>query len=377
MDKLLSAFQSLETDMQMAHLERFPVIRGLLVGLLARQHVLLIGPPGTDKTRLASDLVRRISARLFKWQLHATTAPEELFGPFSFKGMEQDEFRRVTAGRLPEADLALIDEIFRGGSFITNSLLSCMNEGIFFDNGQAVRIPLQLLIGTANTFPEDDEEQAALRDRFGLRFQIRYLQDPESVLTMLSSQAHLPIPMVELTLEDVKAAQNAVQSIDVAPVLPLLLTLRQQLIAANIVISDRRWHDCLVILKANAWLNGHAAVEPEDLEILIPVLWQRLEQIPQVQELVFKLAAPFDYEATTKMAELESAFQQLPSEAETSELLQMHKALKAGQKSLSKLREKAVAAHASTTRIDEALAKIDAHFMKVAHELMSETSKDE
>jgi MoxR-like ATPase len=57
------------------------------------------------------------------------TTPEELFGTVSVSGLKEDDYRRIITGKLPEAELALLDEIFKASSAILNNLLRVMNEG--------------------------------------------------------------------------------------------------------------------------------------------------------------------------------------------------------------------------------------------------------
>src|SRR5206468_2568000 len=85
-------------------LERDELIDGALVALLAAQHVLVIGPPGTAKSMLADEVCRRLTgARYFQWLLTRFTTPEELFGAVSLKALEEDDYRRLTTHKLPEA----------------------------------------------------------------------------------------------------------------------------------------------------------------------------------------------------------------------------------------------------------------------------------
>src|SRR5690606_32312786 len=97
--------------------ERNEVIEGALAALIARQHVLLLGPPGTAKSMLADELCRRIEgARYFQWLLTKFTTPDEVFGAVSLRALEQDEYRRVTTDKLPEAHVAFLDEVFKASS---------------------------------------------------------------------------------------------------------------------------------------------------------------------------------------------------------------------------------------------------------------------
>ena len=159
---LQAKFLTIEQEMNQSHFERTDVIRSLNVALIARQHVILLGPPGTGKSRLTHDLCRRILGRYFEWQLTRMSTPEEIFGPHSLQGLQQDRYRRIATGKLPEADVAYIDETFKGSSAILNTMLAAMNERVFFNDGQAVPIPLQMLVGASNELPEDREELGPL-----------------------------------------------------------------------------------------------------------------------------------------------------------------------------------------------------------------------
>ncbi len=163
-------------ELEQSFVERGDVIDGALVALLARPHVLLIGPPGTAKSMLADELCRRIEgAAYFQWLLTKFTTPEELFGAVSLKALEADEYRRVTTHKLPEAHIAFLDEVFKANSSILNAILTLMNERRFHNGRESSTVPLLTLFGATNELPEDDE-LAALYDRFLVRFVVGYVQ---------------------------------------------------------------------------------------------------------------------------------------------------------------------------------------------------------
>ncbi|QDU18975.1 AAA family ATPase [Urbifossiella limnaea] len=107
-DKFLAARAGLAA----ALIERDDEVDLVLTALVAREHVLLVGPPGTAKSLLLDAVARWLDGRRFTALLTKFTQPDELFGPVSLAGLKEDRFVRVTTGRLPEADVCFLDEIF-------------------------------------------------------------------------------------------------------------------------------------------------------------------------------------------------------------------------------------------------------------------------
>ena len=126
-------FRSTRDELIAFHKERYEPVTGLLVALIARTTVFFLGPPGTAKSLLVRDLCARIAGKpiYFEWLLTKFSTPEELFGPVSLKALENDRYTRVTAGKLPEAHIVFIDEIFKASAGILNSLLTVLNERKF------------------------------------------------------------------------------------------------------------------------------------------------------------------------------------------------------------------------------------------------------
>ena len=285
-------FSRIETELQSIYLEREDAIRGLIAALLARQHVVLLGPPGAAKSAMVRELCHRITgATYFEWQVTRFTTPEELFGPVSLRALEQDSYRRVTTGKLPEAHIAYVDETFKANSAILNALLAIMEERLFHNDGAPQQVPLQTMVGASNELPEDREELGAMWDRFLLRYTVDYLRHPSAVEAMLR-QAARKAPKTTISLADLETAQAQVSEVSVEAVIPLVIQIRQRLWQEQVLVSDRRLVRSLDLIRASAWLAGRTEAAEEDLAILAHALWQEPAQQVLVRQIVMEIADP-------------------------------------------------------------------------------------
>lgn len=294
-------FRAVESELNATYKERREVVRGLLVGLLSRQHVLLIGPPGTAKSALARDLCERIGGTYFSWLLNRTSTPEELFGPVSLRALEQDSYRRIPAGKLPEAVVAFLDEIFKSNSAVLNLLLPVLNERVWYNDGAPAPIPLTMAVGASNELPEDRDELGALWDRFLLRYRVGYLQDQAMFVSMLAGAGAAQRTMI--AADELAGAQAEVQAVQVDGILPTVWKVRTALVQHGIHASDRRFRTGLDIVRAQAWLSGRATASDQDLQILADVLWEEPEQRPEVLRAILEQVNPYEQQALTLVDE--------------------------------------------------------------------------
>lgn len=285
----------LHVDLAARFPERKDVILGALAAVLAGEHVLLLGPPGTAKSALARAIAQAFGGSYFERLLTKFSTPEELFGAVSLKALEQDRFARVVTGKLPEAEFAFIDEIFKANSAILNSLLSVVNERVFHNDGQPVACPLVTMFGASNELPEGKDLEA-LFDRFLVRFEVGYLLRPANLKLVLAAPE--PVASPAMTMPDLKKAQGEVAKVAVTDeTIEALIQIRDACKAEGIVASDRRWKKALKIVQATAWMAGEKKTSPEDLAILVDSLWREPKDRPKVARLVGKLADPVGAQA--------------------------------------------------------------------------------
>jgi len=108
----IQQLQQLRQELAAKFPERREIIEGTLYALLSSESILLLGPPGTGKSSLARAVAQAFGARYFERLLTKFTTPEEIFGPVSLKALENDRYTRITTDKLPEAEIAVIDETF-------------------------------------------------------------------------------------------------------------------------------------------------------------------------------------------------------------------------------------------------------------------------
>ncbi len=220
-----------EAHLNARFLERHEEVRGLLLGLVASENVLLLGPPGSAKSELSDALCSLLSdGEYFYSLLTRTSTPEDLFGPYSISALEQDSYRRKTDGYLPSATIAFIDEIFKSNSATLNGLLPVLNERVFVNDGRREKLPLEMVVAASNELPAEREELDALWDRFMLRFQVSYLKGEKGFLELLGRAANgggsVSAGPAALCPQDLDAARDGARSVDASSVVPALASLR-------------------------------------------------------------------------------------------------------------------------------------------------------
>ncbi|MGB9867947.1 MAG: AAA family ATPase [Bacillota bacterium] len=323
--------------------EREEAMRGLVLALGARQHVLFIGPPGTAKSLAVRVFAAALDGRPFVILMNPFLTPEDFLGPIDVGGLKQGRYEHVTSGMLPESTVAFFDEVFKANATVNNLLLMILQERCFTNGGRLVKVPLQVAVAASNELPgEDQRDQAAFADRFLLRYTVDYVREPQNFERLLATDPDALIRDVpRVSRDEVEEYQRATDSVGVTgEVLRALAVIRDECMKAGLVFSDRRYREGLTVVRANAALEGRGTAELCDLDVYRHILWHEPGQIGTAAKIVMNAVDPYLVEieeAVLEAREVARAALEAPQERSADAGLEAHKKLKRIGEELEKI----------------------------------------
>lgn len=291
--------------------------RVIVLTLLSREHTVLIGEPGTAKSAMIRRVSELLNARFFSYLLTRFTEPSELFGPIDIKALEEGRYVRITSGKLPTAEIAFLDEIFKANSAILNALNSLLQERVLYDGYSEIAVPLWSLFGASNEVPDESELQA-FYDRFLLRHFVRPV--PENLWRELLDKAWIieksmyygnlgkAEPVADM--KELRKLHEAVLDVDLESVKHKLTKLFAAFESRGIHTSDRRKGKALKVIAANAVLEGRTRATEQDLLVLKYVIPRDADELEKVNTILSEeLKTPYRYlrelnEVKTNLQEL-------------------------------------------------------------------------
>lgn len=336
---MLERFKQLLGEMNRGIYEKETEISLSLLAALAGESIILLGPPGVAKSMVARQLKTAFrEAQSFEYLMSRFSTPDEIFGPVSIQKLKtSDTYERAVEGYLPTADVVFLDEIWKAGPAIQNTLLTVINEKIFRNGNQEMHLPLKLLVAASNELPAKGEGLEALWDRFVIRIESRPIKLEKNFRAMLlevkseeqrasevkseergvkeqSSAAEGKANSNAITAEEYAGWTERIDKIGVKiEVLDAISAIRKSLRAVNvdeaaerrnIYVSDRRWKNIVRLLRTSAFMQDREEVDICDLLPIYHCLWQEPEERDAIRNIVIRaLFSPF----ADKLVEMKNA----------------------------------------------------------------------
>ena len=332
---MIERFKLLLREMNRGIYEKETEISLSLLAALAGESIILLGPPGVAKSMVARQLKNAFrDAHSFEYLMSRFSTPDEIFGPVSIQKLKtSDTYERAVDGYLPTADVVFLDEIWKAGPAIQNTLLTVINEKIFRNGNREMHLPLKLLVAASNELPAKGEGLEALWDRFVIRIESRPIKMEKNFRAMLlevkseERRVKNSTDLFEDTISDEQIGADvsispaeyaewsqAIDKIGVKEeVLDAISPIRKALRAVNvdeaaerrnIYVSDRRWKNIVRLLRTSAFMQDREEVDICDLLPIYHCLWQEPEERDAIRSIVIRsLFAPF----ADKLVEMKKA----------------------------------------------------------------------
>lgn len=306
---LASLLESLKSDLY----EKDETMRLCLLACLAGESVFMLGPPGTAKSMISRKICNAVSSKEkhFEYLMSQFSTPDEIFGPVSLKALENDEYKRITDRFLPTAEVAFLDEIWKAGPAIQNTLLTILNEKKFHNGKDVLDVPLKAFFAASNELPAKNCGLEALFDRFLIRTVVNPIANEENFDKLFTEQKALntnsPASPAFPIAEYQKGGkyENAINTVTISDhILSVIHSIKQEIQQQNdelkakneqsdkkeelFYVSDRRWKKIAHLLKTSAFANGRKAVDLMDLQLITHCIWSTQKQRELADEIVLK-----------------------------------------------------------------------------------------
>jgi len=282
-----------------------------LLTALAGESIFLLGPPGVGKSLIARRLKHAFSdGTSFEYLMSKFSTPDEIFGPVSIRKLkDEDKYERLTDKYLPGANVVFLDEIWKAGPAIQNALLTILNERIYRNGEQEIKVNVRAIISASNELPAPGSSLDPIWDRFLVRLEIGNVRKFDSFVKLITDTSDVyDVNVAEgiaLSQEELKSYSAQIDTIELSPeALNTIQVLKSRIDAYNaerpdptdhIRVYDRRWKKSVRLLRASAFLNGRSAVDLMDCFLLEYCLWGKPDQRDHIKEMIAETVRQHGY----------------------------------------------------------------------------------
>lgn len=316
--------------------EKDEAIRLSLLTSIAGESIFFLGQPGVAKSLIARRLKFAFKdAKSFEYLMNRFSTPDEVFGPISVPELTNGKYIRLTEGYLPEAEIVFLDEIWKAGPAIQNTLLTVLNEKKFRNGQKEEDVKLKGLISASNELPSENDGHGdsveALWDRFLMRLVVKSVEDEGNFNSMISDDLKPTVDNVKSELkisdEEYKKWDKEIDAVIIPEeVYKVIDVIRKKIQQANdeleedekqYYISDRRWRKIVRILRTSAFLNDRKEVDLMDCFLIKDCIWNDENEIETVEEIVAESIRNFGYTLTIDIESVKNKISELDTDVKT------------------------------------------------------------
>lgn len=300
--------KTLLTKLNEGVIEKEDALALTLLSAIAGESIFFLGAPGVAKSLIARKLKYAFKeARSYEYLMNRFSTPDEIFGPVSISKLkDQDKYERITKNYLPSAAVVFLDEIWKAGPSIQNALLTVLNEKIYRNGEQEIKIPMKALISASNELPAKNEGLEALWDRFLVRLKVEGVMERKNFNDMISktlnSYEDTVSEILKISEKDYEEWSKSIDQIEMPEnIFNVIHVIRGYIEKHNkkndekIYVSDRRWRKTVRLLRTSAFLNARKAVDLMDCFLIKHCVWDETDQIDAVNQFVTDAIQKFGY----------------------------------------------------------------------------------
>ncbi len=208
--------------------ERNDLVDLVSIALLAKEHVLIMGPPGNAKSLLADEILGNITdaegkSSYYRIQMTPETTMSETHGPINPKEiLESGKIdRQYSEGILAKRN-AFIDEIFDGRANALRNILGVLAERQHAQGGHIEPGKTETVIAATNKYIDavyekaGDDSPRAVLDRFALNVYVPgEFEFAKSYKDLIRSAALDKAELPAFTFDELGALRGLVQQVEI------------------------------------------------------------------------------------------------------------------------------------------------------------------
>lgn len=311
-DSIRKRLERLIPEFEKKFLEREEVIRMLLLTIMSKANAFLIGLPGLAKSDILDKLCYMIEQYTWYEKLFTKETTESaIFGRKTVANDDTECF--ATRGMLPEANFALLDEVFKSPKELLDSMLQAINEKKFKNGPDVQVVPLYSVFAASNELPK--ELDSPFFDRLHFKYKLNDIQSPDNFIRFMNGDFDRTKTIShQFTLGEIDEIGLQKQNVTTPePIQKVLVEFWRGYNINKIRISTRTWGFVREILRVTAFCNGRNEVDFSDLCVMQWICWSDYTQREKNETLIHKILFGEKADVESTLIDVQESYEKIKS----------------------------------------------------------------